>query len=332
MNIKGGHVIRRVSWAMLIVITLAGCSRQSSSVLRLPDYQPDSGEFSVMTYNLYQYGYEERDQDGQADDLKPLEERQAVIDIIAAERPDVLAVQEIGSPDVYAAFCRDLQDAGLDYPHDEYLRRGRHENNMALLSRFPILARQSHTNDTYSIGEAELHVARGFIDVDIQVNGQYTFRILVAHLKSKVYHALGQTEMRRNEARLLNKHVRHTLQTRPAMNLMVVGDLNDSFDSAALREVQGKHKRVLFDTRPRDFAGTVWTCFEHSEDQYNRFDYILVSRNMEPELVESKTHAVIHSHMLKASDHRPIVAVFKSRDALPAVDVLVGEDTDEEQE
>ncbi|HKL21263.1 MAG TPA: hypothetical protein VJ904_05620, partial [Tichowtungia sp.] len=43
------------------------------------------------------------------------------------------------------------------------------------------------------------------MDVTIQVTPEYRFRLINAHLKSKVYSPLGQTEMRRNEARLLTK-------------------------------------------------------------------------------------------------------------------------------
>jgi endonuclease/exonuclease/phosphatase family metal-dependent hydrolase len=267
-----------------------------------------------MTYNLERYGLQDRNGDGQKDDPKPLDERAAVMVVIAAARPDVLAVQEIGDPTVFEEFRYALRSAGLVYEHSEYLQRGASELNLAVLSRFPLVDRQLHTDDTYSIGTAQIPVLRGFLEVQIQVNPAYRFRLMVAHLKSKVFHQLGQTEMRRNEARLLNKHVRKRLKEEPEVNLLVVGDLNDTFRSAALREVTGEKGEYLADIRPADEVGDVWTHFTPDIDQYDRIDYILVSRGMAPELVAAKTRVVINPLTYKASDHRPALAVFKARE------------------
>jgi endonuclease/exonuclease/phosphatase family metal-dependent hydrolase len=298
---------------MFALILLAGC-RQPDLGWPMPDYKPADNEFSVMTYNVMRYGREDRDGDGQDNDPKPAGERRLVIEIIQQANPDVLVLQEMGGPEVFKEFTYSLKQAGLVYEHVEYLRRGRHENNIVLLSRLPVIARQSHLDDLYSIGPAKVPVARGFIDVDIQVNPQYRFRLMGAHLKSKVYNRLGQTEMRRNEARLLNKHVRAALKEHPERNLLVVGDLNDNINSAAMREVMGKRKRILFDLCPADFLGTIWTYFDDESDTYTRIDYMLASRGMSPEIVKSKSHAVCHQNLLKASDHRPLVGVFRASD------------------
>jgi len=313
---------------MLMLLVFVSCRKAPEHIVPEHDYSPAENEFSVMTYNLHRYGLEDRDGDGQKNNPKPEEERKAVLAIIAAVNPDVLAVQEIGNEMVLAEFRQDLEALGVKLNHVEYLHRGRQQNNMAVLSRFPIVSRQSHVDDTYSIGDAKLNVGRGFIDVDIQIHAEYTFRLITAHLKAKVYHQLGQTEMRRNEARLLNKHVRKALSTRPALNLLVVGDLNDTYQSRAMSEVVGKNKRILFDLRPVDYVGTVWSEFSRITDAYDRIDYILASRYMMPEMVREKTHAVIHPDMFLASDHRPLVAVFSSRDKAMMLD-LPEDDFDE---
>jgi endonuclease/exonuclease/phosphatase family metal-dependent hydrolase len=160
--------------------------------------------------------------------------------LIAQAKPDVLSIQEMGSEEIFDQFREALRAAGLDYPYAELLQRGRIEANLAVLSRFPIISVQHHTNDVYSISAAKIPVARGFLDVTIQVNPQYQFRLMGAHLKSKVHSPLGQTEMRRNEARLLNKHVRAILDEDPEVNLLVVGDMNYDYNSAPLCEVGGR--------------------------------------------------------------------------------------------
>jgi len=277
--------------------------------------QPAQGKlFSVMTYNLRQYALMDRDGDGELDDPKPENERRAAISLIAKEHPDVLSVQEMGDATVFAQFRDDLRAAGLDYPYAERLSRGRIEINLAVLSRFPIVAVRNHTNEWYSIGEANVPVARGFLDVEFQVNPQYRFRLLTAHLKSKVYSPLGQTEMRRNEARLLNKAVRDILEKNPDTNLLVAGDLNDDYSSAPLHEVRGKRGGQMTDLRPADAAGDVWTYFYAAIDGYNRFDYFFVSDGMLPEVVREQTRVVRDPLTYEASDHRPVVAVFRAVD------------------
>lgn len=272
--------------------------------------RPAPGEFSVMTFNLNQYAL--MDRDGNADTLepKPREEAEAIMAAIHDVSPDILAVEEMGDPAAWAEFKFSLRQAGLEYPNEEYLRRGRSELNMAVLSRFPIVERQSHTDDTYTIGPTQFPVMRGFIDITIEVNPQYRLHLMVAHLKSKVFHSFGQAEMRRNEARLLNNHVRDILKDNPEANLLVVGDFNDDPSSAALREIRAyKGETILNDLRPTDTVGDAWTHREN-DDNYHRIDYMLASRGLLPEVVPDKCFAVRAAGLERASDHRPLVATF----------------------
>jgi len=271
---------------------------------------PKADTFSVMTYNVHQYALMDRDGGGEADEPKPEAERKAVVALIAKERPDVLTVQEMGDEITFGQFREDLRHAGLNYPYTELLQRGTIEANLAVLSRYPILSVQHRTNDWYSIGPAKVPVARGFLDVTIQVNPDYQFRLLSAHLKSKVFSPLGQTEMRRNEARLLNKNVRAILKESPEVNLLVVGDMNDDYQSSPLREVAGRRGGELTDLRPTDSVGDAWTCFRDYVDEYTRLDYLFVSEGMLPEVVEEKTRVVRDPLTSQASDHRPVIGVF----------------------
>lgn len=293
------------SLALLGAVGAASCSRA-------PESPPPT--FSVMTYNLGRYNMDDRDGDGQFNDPKPEAERQAVWDIVAAERPDILAVQEIGNPTIFEEFRYGLKSRGLDYPHAAYLRRGQSELNLGVLSRFPITNAWHHLDDRYSMGEAQLPVLRGFLECAIEIRTNYHLRLIVGHLKSKVFHQLGQTEMRRNEARLLNKLVRNRLREDPDINLLVVGDINDTYDSAAFRELTGNKQEFLVDLRPRDQMGDVWTRYEAAEDSYVRIDYALASAGLWPEYLAESSRVVRHPAVLTASDHRPLVVVFVAED------------------
>lgn len=271
------------------------------------------GEFSLMTYNLKRFSYEDRDRDGQKDNFKPENEIEAILSLLQKNRPDVLAVQEIGDAASLAVLTQRLAKAGLDYPNHAYFMNEGATVGLAVLTRFPITSSQPITNETYTIGSEQLSVQRGFLQVDIEVSPAYQFTLMVAHLKSKLYHPLGQTEMRRNEARLLNKNVRRLLSKQPERNLVVVGDLNDTFTSAAVRELIGS-PRCLHDLRPQDSVLDVWTHFWAAQESYERLDYILVSDGMKAEVVPEKCRVVRDPLTYVGSDHRPVMAVFKDSD------------------
>lgn len=301
-----------IGWIILPAV-LSACGLRGGE-----DIAPSGDEFSVLSWNLHHYGLIDRDGDGRWDDEKPARERRAVIRVIAAYRPDILVVQEMGNPDIFRRFREALAREGLRYPHSEYYQRERSEHNLAILSRYPITGRFSHTNDFYSIGRETVPVARGFPDVEITVR-DYRFRLLTAHLKSKVFHPLGQTEMRRNEARLLGNHVRDILDRHPDGNVLVAGDLNDHYSAALLDGLLGEDRRLLHDLRPADVAGAVWTHFQRSTDVYSRFDYLLISRPMLAEAVREKCRVLSGEDVYEGSDHRPLYAVFKARERKIAV-------------
>ena len=265
-----------------------------------------------MTYNIRNYCYLDRDGDGQTDDMKPEAECEALFSMITSMQPDILIIQEMGTPSLFDRFKEELIAHDLEYPFDEYVESYNTIRNLALFSRYPIVSRQSHTDDEYTIQGERLPVRRGFIDVNIDITPSYRLHLIAAHLKSKVFHPLGQTEMRRNEARLLNNHIRHALNNDPDTHLIVLGDLNDTPDSASTREVIGDAP-WLIDLRPVDAFGNAWTHQNRSDDSCSRIDYILVSQNMTSQVVRSKTFIPCDDQTGIASDHRPLLATFKSK-------------------
>lgn len=293
----------------LLSLLLSGCG--DTATRRERAVRPGSGEFSVMTYNLRRYCLDDRDRDGQAAEPKPEHEIQALVRVVTRVRPDVLALQEIGPRPMLDDFQNRLHEAGLPYHYADFVQSPVTNISVAVLSRLPIIESAPITNETYTMGSEVFPVQRGFANVVIEVSPTYRFRLLVAHLKSKLFHPLGQTEMRRNEARLLNKCARRYLRDDPEANLLVVGDMNDTVGSDAVRELMGTD---LIDLRPADYLGDVWSHFWAEQDEYARIDYMLVSEGMKPEAVRRKTHAVRDPLTALGSDHRPLVSVFKARD------------------
>ncbi len=311
-------------WIAVIALScaLAGCSQNpgqggsgASGAGGEKMFQPARGEFSVMTYSLGGFAVEERNGAGHPTTFKPDAEVQAECAIIANASPDVLVCQDIGDGAAFQKLRDGLKSAGLDYPHAEQLVMAGETTHITLLSRFPIAAYEPVTNEVFTIAGESHRVEHGFLCADIQVNDGYQFKLVCVHLRSKRFVVTGQTEMRRNEARLLNKIVRHFLHDKPDLNLLVVGDLSDSPKSAAVREViSGSGTPVLDDLRPADSLGAVWTHLLPAEDNYERWDYLLCSPGMLRETVAPKCRVVEDPLVLKASDHRPVVAVFHAQD------------------
>lgn len=278
-----------------------------------------TNEFTVLTLNLHQYVSMNRDENPETFEPKPAEETKPLIDSLRALSPDLLVVQEMGSPEDWAEFKAALAGgANEPYAYDAYLRRDPEDRNMALLSRFPIQACQLHTNDLYTIGPRRFPVRRGFLDVTVLARGQTPFRLLAAHLKSKKFHDFGQAEMRRNEARLLCNHVRDAMAETPAVPLLVIGDLNDTPSSAALQEVMNYQGRpLLFDLRPLDRLGDAWT-WRGADDDCARLDYALANALLLPMAVPEKCFIPSSPALAIASDHRPIFLTFRTGPVPPA--------------
>jgi len=277
----------------------------------------------IVTYNLEGY----LDTAAGTRPAKSAESKLAVQRMIAETKPDVLAVQEIGG---FAALCslRDsLKKVGVDLPHTEFVSG--YDTNIAvgILSRFPFAARRSHTNESFLLRGRRFRCQRGFGEVDIQPTSTYRFTLFAAHLKSRRPSPReDEAELRLQEALLLREMVDARLQADPKVNLVVVGDFNDTRDSRPVRAIIGKGKGRLLDARPaEDGSGRspalgsnaraiTWTHYHEAEDSYSRLDYILFSPGMAREYLKQESYVLSRPDWGVASDHRPVVVAIQPVD------------------
>jgi endonuclease/exonuclease/phosphatase family metal-dependent hydrolase len=112
------------------------------------------------------------------------------------------------------------------------------------------------------------------------------------------------------------------------VNLVVLGDLNDTKNAQSTKEVLGRGKHKLIDTRPSEKNGDTphssvrdtgprnitWTHHYALEDIYSRLDYLLLSPGMAREWIKEDTYILALPDWGVASDHRPIVAAFEAED------------------
>jgi endonuclease/exonuclease/phosphatase family metal-dependent hydrolase len=276
--------------------------------------------FRVATYNLNNY----LDAPVKGRKAKSEEAKAKVRESILAIKPDVLAVEEIGSISALKELRGSLKAGGLDLPNWEYVTGFDTNIHVAVLSKFRFGSVRPQTNDAFLLNGIKLHVRRGFAVVDIQVNTNYSFTLIAAHLKSKVQSATAdEAELRYEEAKVLREKVDAAFATNANVNLMVLGDLNDYKDSKPIREVIGKGKHKLVDTRPAERNGddaashaptVTWTHYYSVEDVYSRLDYILLSPGMAREWMANESYVLASPNWGRGSDHRPVVATFEAED------------------
>lgn len=255
--------------------------------------------------------------------------RAKIRESIRAIKPDVISVEEMGTTNALLELRASLKAEGLDFPYWEHVTGPDPSIHLAVLSKFPITGRRPHTNENFLLDGRRFSVSRGFVEVDIQVNTNYSFTLLGAHLKSKRPVPEGdEAELRLQEAKLLREKVDAILKSNPNANLVVLGDFNNTKDSPSTKAIIGTGKFRLIDTRPAERNGddssnanprfspmnVTWTYYYGVEDTYSRIDYILLSPGMAREWVKKETYVLTVPNWGVGSDHRPIVAAFEAED------------------
>lgn len=268
---------------------------------------------TLVFYNLKNYLAMERRVDGEIleDAPKPDREIKALIEGIVAMNPDILGVCEIGDRSYLEDFQRRLKEKGIDLPHTELVTSASGYNrNLALLSKFPLVATNSRDDYSYSIGDLKLPFQRGVLDATIQINPRYHLRYIGLHLKSKrEVPEADQALMRLNEARLARKHIDEIFKTEPGTNLIVAGDFNDLRIEPPVKALQSGFGReaYLASLTLDDQYGFRWTHHWSFADSYARFDFALYSKGLSPEINRDLSHIYHWDDWDKASDHRPLV-------------------------
>ena len=281
--------------------------------------------FRIATYNVE--GYLEAATASRT--AKSAQSKAKVRESILALKPDVLALEEIGSAGALFELRDALKAEGLDLPNWELVGGADTNIYVAILSKFPFTARRPHTNDHFLLTGRRFRVSRGFAEVDIQVDSHYAFTLFAAHLKSRRTMAIAdEAELRLEEAKLLREKIDARLAGNPNANLVVLGDFNDSKDSASTKAVIGKGKFKLVDTRPAERNGddarawsagqeprnVNWTHYYARDDTYSRLDYIMLSPGMARDWVPGGTYVLNLPNWGIGSDHRPLVATFEASD------------------
>lgn len=273
----------------------------------------------VATYNVENY----IDAGTATRHAKSPESETKVRESILALHPDIIALEEMGSSNVLLELQAGLKSGGLDLPFWEQVYASDTNIHISVLSRYPIVGRRRHTNESFVLDGRRLEVSRGFADLDIRVSPKFTATLIVAHLKSRLAStAADEEEWRYQESLALRRAIDARFAENPDANLIVLGDFNDLQDSKPIKTIIGHGKTRLFDTRPAERNGATpgeprqvnWTDYYARDDVFSRIDYIFVSHSMESRWVKWETYVLSRPDWGVASDHRPLVAAFTISD------------------
>lgn len=240
---------------------------------------------------------------------KSAKARDAVADVIAEAQPAVVGLIEMGGEKALADLRERLSKRGLEFPHAYVLERRGEDRALAILSVYPIVSNNS-VADMGLFGTQRRKMLRGILDVTIEHDDGRRFRIVGAHLKSRVgTDSAAADSLRAREARTLALYLHEQQRRHPAMPVLVYGDWNDGPGDASLSVLgRGVEKgKGLTRLHPLDSRGDCWTLYFEEGREYFTFDQILVNSVLKQRMGRRAKCGIEDCPATKqASDHRPV--------------------------
>ncbi len=315
--------MRRVPWLLkssplkaalqlaFVFVAFSACQSQESGDQNPVDAtvpaEPKSGRaFRFTTWNVRNFQLNPPAEKGPA---KPNSAVSAVVRCLLDVKPDVLGLIEMGSREDLAHLQTALRQGGLELTHSEWIEAADKDRHIALLSRFPITARQPRTQLSYVLDGRRFPVQRGFLDVTLGISSDFQLRLCGAHLKSpRGTVEADQALMRRNEARLLRQTLDSILVGGPGQHLLLFGDFNCAKNDPSMRDIKGLtiSPGDMTEIHTSDKNGHRWTYYYPEEDSYARIDFLLRSRSLGPAIVPGSGSIAAPTFWDDASDHRAV--------------------------
>lgn len=242
--------------------------------------------------------------------LKKEESREALAEVIAARRPAVVGLLEMGGPLALQDLRTRLKKRGLEYPYFRILVRDGEARAVAVLSALPLVRDYSRADYGLYDNTHRRKMLRGILDVTVRSADGRLFRIIGAHLKSHVADdARAADSLRAKEAATLAGYLQRAMKEQPRIPIAVFGDWNDNPDAPTLQVLrQGlSAASALTLLRPTDSRGEGWTLYYRGGNEYCTYDHIYVNKVLNKRLGNNLRCGVVDiPAAAKASDHRAV--------------------------
>ncbi len=204
---------------------------------------------------------------------------------------------------------RDLSNQGLEYKGSAWLEAHDSERHVAALWRSNLeVDVVNHINLPIKyMGKVDF-VKRGMLELKIS-GKQSTWSLFNLHLKSKYTNFKSDplsTLRRTLEGRAARDKIIKRFPELERERFLIVGDLNDSPVSGAVRALTKKGSRILsIPIQCVDANESRWTHYYKKEDSYTRIDYLLRSPGW-TELSDVTGQIFNRPDYYEGSDHRMI--------------------------
>ncbi len=274
--------------------------------------QANQQPLEILCWNIHNYNLS----DGLVEAVyrqgypKPESDKAAFRQIIAQHSPDILILQEVGGEPFLNEIQRDLSKVGIKYEYTHWVKAEDKERMIVALSRLPFEVVDVRLPN-FSYRGKKVTAKRGLLHIKTQLGSQ-PIDLLGMHLKSRYTdypEDPKSAERREKEARAIRDYIRNLLTETPDRELLLMGDLNDRFGSAAYRRItQISGNDLLRELPVVDTQGYSWTYHYQKERVWEQVDFVFMS----PSLVNHnrfKLNARIidDPEAMIASDHRPLL-------------------------
>ena len=276
-------------------------------------YQSAAADWTrIATYNLHNYLVMDRHVAGvwRPAYPKPEAEKAMLREVIAAARPDILLLQEIGEAPFLAELRADLALDGHEYPCAIHMRGADAVRHLAVLSKRPPCTVVKHQDLSFNYLGRREYVRRGMLELGFsRANGQ-PFKLFAVHLKSRWTDEAADPESqlrRTREAQACRDRIIQRTFECGVFDFVIAGDFNDHPDSATMRRFYRRGALQLGSLVPAwDSRQEVWTYFYPKQAEYGLVDGFVISPRLAPALEAGHGTVVDLAGALRGSDHRMV--------------------------
>jgi len=302
----------RIFVALLFAISFLGVPGGLAAFQSTPEATPvDTDAIRIMTYNTHHSAGNDDCEDpetpeGEIPDANCALDLDRVDDVILAEDPDIVTLQEVdrfwarsgrvAQPAEFAAILNMNSCYGANLTHDSDDHAGEHhEYGVATFSKFPIIRCENHFLPTTEGWEQ-----RGMLDTRIDVPGVGEISVINTHLQAGVSGEPEEAARQRTEQSQAIADYISGLD----VPVIVLGDLNAEVNSGEIDSLIGDDA-MLTDAWAVAGDGAGETIFDGANGEPTaRIDYILVSSHFEV----VSTSVIDNDGSRMASDHFPLIA------------------------
>jgi endonuclease/exonuclease/phosphatase family metal-dependent hydrolase len=270
------------------------------------------GQLTVATFNSLNL-FDEHDDPYHSDEgtpAKPRDQLQHFAQAIAELNADVIALQEVENRFYLERFVNVFLSE-LGYEH-VVLFEGNDTRgiDVALISRVPVGPVRSHRHLKFTDANGEeRQFNRDVLAVTIEPEGAKPFEAWVVHLKSNSGGREFAEPVRLAEAKKLRSLLDDQLTADPNARIIVLGDFNDTWDSASTQTIVGEGPLSLW-SATTELTGELPDTYNEGEF-HSMIDFILCSPAMAKAYVKDSYRVIPGSVQTSGSDHNPVAVSFK---------------------